>query len=212
MTPPRSIPDPKEPSHDRPRAPRPPRSAGPRRAPARPAARRAARRPRRAAAPLRAVRLAAGAALACALAVTAIVASGDRAPALAVERQDGWLVLRIADVAAGADALTGDLRAAGIAGEVRLLPVAPAEVGTWAVISERADTPGTAPRPLAPGPPETVRLDRVRYERETLRIPIAEVRESTGYFVFYAGREARAGEQPFSARAGLLEHDPLPAP
>jgi len=48
------------------------------------------------------------------------------------------------------------------------------------------------------GGPETVRLNSVRYERETLRIPIAELRESTGSFVFYAGREARPGEKPWS--------------
>ncbi len=116
------------------------------------------------------------------------------APALAVERRDGWLVLRIADVSAGEDALTAELRDAGIRGEVRLLPVPPESVGTWAVISERADPPGT-PRAVAPGHEEVVRLNSIRREGATLRIPIAEVRESTGYFVLYAGRAARPGEE-----------------
>ena len=143
---------------------------------------------------------AAAAALALAVALSFASLRPDPAPALAVERADGWLVLRIADVAAGEDELTRELRAAGITGEVRLLPVPPEAVGTWAIISERADLPGTPrPRRLPTPEPEilkeTVRLDRVRYERETLRIPIAEVRESTGYFVFYAGREARPGEE-----------------
>ena len=139
-------------------------------------------------------------AAAVAVAVPLALVPGDPAPALAVEHDGGWLVLRIADVAAGEDALTRELRDSGIRGEVRLLPVPPENVGTWAIISEHADPPGT-PRPRrlpSPPPPiekETVRLDRVQYERETLRIPVAEVRESTGYFVFYAGREARAGEE-----------------
>jgi hypothetical protein len=120
----------------------------------------------------------------------------EPAPALAVERENGWIVLRIADVAAGEDALTRELREAGIDGEVRLLPVPPANVGSWAVISERAGRPGAGRvAPEADASRETVRLDRVEYRRETLRIPIAEVRESTGYFVFYAGREAQPGEE-----------------
>lgn len=115
-------------------------------------------------------------------------------PALAVERQDGWIVLRIADVAAGQEALTQELRDAGIRGEVRLLPVPEEEVGTWAVIAELAHPPGT-PHDEPHGHEQvTVRLDSVRRERETLRIPVAEVRESTGHLVFYVGREARPGE------------------
>lgn len=140
------------------------------------------RRPRRAVTPLRGA-LAAAAVL---VAVAGAAALNDAQPALAVDREDGRLVLRIADVAAGEEAMTRELRDAGIRGEVRLLPVAPEDVGTWVVISEAAGSPG---------PRETVRLSRVEFERETLRIPIAEVRESTGSFVFYAGREARPGEE-----------------
>lgn len=61
-------------------------------------------------------------------------------------------------------------------------------------------------RSRRPGPEQTVRLNRVEYDRETLRIPIAELRESTGYFIFHAGRETRPGEQPM--RDGALRHDP----
>jgi hypothetical protein len=128
------------------------------------------------------------------LAITAVGLSRGPDAALAVERQDGWLVLRIADASAGPDELTRELRAAGVPGEVRLLPVPAANAGTWAVIAEEADPPGTRPS-LDPGPEEVVRLDRVVYERETLRVPVAEVRTTTGYFVFYVGRKARAGEQ-----------------
>ncbi|HEV2812274.1 MAG TPA: hypothetical protein VGW10_03385 [Solirubrobacteraceae bacterium] len=136
------------------------------------------------------------ASLAAVLAVAAgFLATNDADPALAVERDDGWLVLRIAAVDAGAEAMTRELRDAGIRGEVRLLPVAAEDVGTWAIISERAKPPGEPTGPGTPSERETVRLNSVRYERETLRIPVAELRESTGYFVFYAGREARPGEE-----------------
>jgi hypothetical protein len=131
--------------------------------------------------------------------------SHDPARALAVGRQDGWLVLRIADVSAGEASLTRELQDAGIRGEVRLLPAPAEQVGTWTVISEHADPPGTPPS-LKPGRQDVVRLDRVHYERETLRIPIAEVRESTGYFIFYAGRAARPGEEPL--RDGDLRYSP----
>jgi hypothetical protein len=144
-------------------------------------------------------------AVAIAVAVAVGVVSHDPARALAVERQHGWLVLRIADVSAGEAALTRELQDVGIRGEVRLLPAPAEQVGTWTVISEHADPPGT-PRSLEPGPQEVVRLDRVHYERETLRIPIAEVRDSTGYFIFYAGRAARPGEEPL--RDGDLRYRP----
>jgi hypothetical protein len=151
------------------------------------------------------VRVLAVAALALTIVLSAVLVSRAPAPALAVEHADGWLVLRLADVSAGEAALTDELRDAGIAGEVRLLPVAADKVGTWAVISEHADPPGTL-RSLELGPAEVVRLGRVRYDRDTLRIPIADVRESTGYFIFYAGRDTRPGEQPM--RDGDLRYTP----
>jgi hypothetical protein len=43
-------------------------------------------------------------------------------------------------------------------------------------------------------------------EGTTLRIPIGVVRESTGYFIFYAGREARPGEEPM--RDVKLDYSP----
>jgi hypothetical protein len=143
---------------------------------------------------LRPAWLAAVATLALAGVLTASIATTGPTSALAVDRQDGWLVLRITDVSAGAERLTEELRDAGISGEVRLLPVAAADVGTWTVVSEFADPPGTPRPPIGAPQEETVRLASVERSRDTLRIPIATVRESTGYFVFYAGREARSGE------------------
>jgi len=78
---------------------------------------------------------------------------------------------------------------------VRLLPVTADEVGIWSIISEHAAKPGEPPPPQVAGPEEAIRLDRIHRSRETLRIPIATVRESTGYFIFYAGRAARPGEE-----------------
>jgi hypothetical protein len=151
------------------------------------------------------------AAAAVVIATVAIVVSRGPAPALAVERQDGWLVLRIADASVGAAALTEQLQDAGVRGEVRLLPVAEDEIGTWAVVTEWAEPPpppGSKPNAQrgADGKESVVRLDRVRNEGKTLRIPLAEVRESTGYFVFYVGRRALPGEQRY--RDGDMNYRP----
>lgn len=119
-------------------------------------------------------------------------------PALAVARSDGWIELRIADASAGSAELTRALQAAGIPGEVRVIPVPEELVGTWAAIAEQADPPGVAPGGAATGPTgdETVRLDRIDYGRDLLRLPAAELRETTGWFVLYAGRATRRGEEP----------------
>jgi hypothetical protein len=159
----------------------------------------------------RSLRAFAAVALAVAFAVIAITATRDPAPALAVEHEDGWVVLRVADASAGAAALTRELREAGIRGEVRLLPVAPDEVGLWVVISEHGISDPLTPAQMAAGetrPPETVRLSHVRNDGETLRIPIADVRDSSGRFIFYVGREAQPGEELL--RDGPRSYAPKP--
>jgi len=124
-------------------------------------------------------------------------AVAPRAPdrALAVTRTPDTIELRIADASAGAAAMTRELRAAGIDGEVRVVPVPTALVGKWAAGVELAKQPGPAPAPSGGrGPAETVRLDRISHTPEVVRIPVAQVRESSGRFIFLAGRAARPGE------------------
>jgi hypothetical protein len=141
-----------------------------------------ARRRRRSA---RAVAVAGSVALAAAVPLGLGARSPDRA--LAISRSAGIIELRIADASAGAAQMTRELRAAGIDGEVRVVPVEPALVGRWAAVAEVARLRGRE---------ETVRLDRVETSPSRVRIPVAQVRESTGRFVFFAGRAPRAGEAP----------------
>ena len=136
-------------------------------------------------------RIARSAAVACAVALAVALPLGlaDRSPdrALAVSRGAGTIELRIADASAGAEQMTRELRAAGIDGEVRLVPVEPELVGRWAAVAEVAgrNTPA-----------ETVRLNHIAIASDAVRIPVEQVRESTGRFLFLAGREPQAGEAP----------------
>jgi hypothetical protein len=50
-----------------------------------------------------------------------------------------------------------------------------------------------------------VRLDRIEYGRELLRIPVAQVRESEGHLILWAGRAARPGEDVAPSRAAFTE-------
>jgi hypothetical protein len=109
------------------------------------------------------------------------------------------LELRIQDASASGAQLTRELHEAGIHGEVRVIPVPPEIVGTWAAIEEASK------RPLDLAHPDTreqvVRLDRIQYGREVLRIPVSEVRESEGHFILWAGRAAKPGEDVATSRA-----------
>ena len=77
-------------------------------------------------------------------------------------------------------------------------------------MTRHADPPDTSRASPTPGSDpaaaETVRLDRIVRDGDTLRIPIATVRESTGYFILYAGRHPRPGEQLM--RDGDLRYAP----
>jgi hypothetical protein len=127
------------------------------------------------------------AAIAVAVTAVALVALPSRSsPALAVERRDGVIELRIADAAASPATLTRELHAAGIPGEVRVVAVPPDLVGTWAAIAESA--------PVKTDGEHTVRLDRIQYGRDTIRVSAAAVEDSDGAFTFFAGRAAREGE------------------
>jgi hypothetical protein len=151
------------------------------------------------------VALAGAIALAVVLAGVLVALPSRTAPALAVTQTDGTLELRIADATAGPDELTRELREAGVRGEVRLLPVPADQVGTWAVVEERAAPPGTKPN-LDPNGHNEVRLSSIDFGREALRLPLDKVRQSTGYFVFWAGRAAQPGEKAIDGPQAFVEH------
>ncbi|MBE2317506.1 hypothetical protein DVA67_016100 [Solirubrobacter sp. CPCC 204708] len=135
-------------------------------------------------------RVAASGGVALTLAAALVLAPGARQPtasALAIERAGAWVELRIVDAAAGSDKMTRELQAAGIAAEVRVVPV-PAEIaGTWVCVAE---LPVTLPEPR-----DTVRLDEVEYTATTIRVASDFADEPhTGRFVFFAGRPANPGE------------------
>jgi hypothetical protein len=78
----------------------------------------------------------------------------------------------------------------------------PAElVGTWVVIEEASRRP-RVPDSGAPVE-ETVRFYSIEYGREVLRLPIAQVRESSGHFILWAGRKAQPGEDVAANRAAF---------
>jgi hypothetical protein len=142
-----------------------------------------------------------------AVAVAALALAGVLVPtlrdggatALAVTREGNWLELRIQDAGASGAELTRELRDAGVDGEVRVIPVPADLVGTWVVIEEASKRPV----PSSAAGEETVRLDTIDFGRELLRLPIAQVRESDGHFILWAGREAQPGEDVAADRAAF---------
>jgi hypothetical protein len=139
------------------------------------------------------------AALALAAVLVPTLRDGGGAAALAVTRDGSWLELRIQDAGASGAELTRELRDAGVDGEVRVIPVPADLVGTWVEIEEASKRP-------VPGPTageETVRLDAIDFGRELLRLPIAQVRESDGHFILWAGREAQPGEDVAADRTAF---------
>jgi hypothetical protein len=143
---------------------------------------------------------------ATALALAAILVptllDGGATPALAVTRNGDSLELRIQDAGASGAELTRELRDAGVDGEVRVIPVPAELVGTWVVIEE-ASKRRPDPDPSTPPVEETVRLNSIEFGREVLRLPIAQVRESSGHFILWAGREARSSEDVAANRAAF---------
>jgi hypothetical protein len=146
------------------------------------------------------------AAAAIALALAALLVptllDGGGTPALAVTRNGDWLELRIQDAGASGAELTRELREAGVDGEVRVIPVPAELVGTWVVIEE-ASKKASVPDSSAPPVEETVRLNSIDFGREVLRLPIAHVRESSGHFILWAGREAQSGEDVAPSRTAF---------
>lgn len=163
-----------------------------------PASRRRSGRWLRVAAP--ALALAALAAIA-ALVVPGVLPGGAK-NALAIERGDGFISLRIEDPGAGADRMNRELRERGIDIEVELVPVSENEVGDW--------VGGRAVWPRVPERADQHKLgdDRIRELNDAARLQevmrdpsdpglIRVAADFKGHVLLYAGREARPGEKPW---------------
>ena len=140
-------------------------------------------------------------AIAAAVLVTSLLTGGTQ-NALAIERTDEFVNLRIEDPGASAERMNRELRDRGIDIEVQLVPVLPREVGNW--VGGRAVWPGV------PEDADQHRLgdDRIRELneaaglREIVRVPndprLIRVRaDFEGHVLLYGGREARPGEKPW---------------
>jgi hypothetical protein len=169
---------------------------------ARPRVMRGAREPHRR--PLLRAALPALAATAVAAALLlALVLPGDGdTSALAIERSDGYIELRIKDPSADAARMNRELRERGIDLRIETVPVRPEDVGHWA-----------GGRAVWPGVPEDADQHRLGDERirelndaargkelvmspgdpSVIRVPSAW----EGHWLLYAGRDARPGEEPW---------------
>jgi hypothetical protein len=142
------------------------------------------------------------AAVTVAATLVALAQPGGDGTALAIERTDGWIELRVRDAAAGADEMTADLRGAGIDGEVLVVPVESGRVGAWVTAAELPNAFCDMQRAFLRG--ETVpsaegetRLNEVvEQRRDVLRIreTFAD-RPHDGFFVFVVGRAATGSEK-----------------
>ena len=131
-------------------------------------------------------------------------------PALAVRVDDDVIVLRLNDPEASSESMTAELREAGLRGAVVVVPVTPELVGSWVLMAETAGLEprsGCLEREAADRP--VIRLHTIERDGPVLRVPAHVARESSGAFIFVAGRAARDGEQP--ARGDRLPIDELPA-
>jgi hypothetical protein len=148
------------------------------------------------------------AAAAIALALVAVLVptlrDGGGAPALAVTRSGDWLELRIQNAGASGAELTRELRDAGVDGEVRVIPVPSELVGTWAVIEEASKRSGCSGLQRAAGRGDRA-PEHIECGREVLRLPISQVRESSGHFVLWAGRAAEPGEDVAASPATFAQ-------
>ena len=142
------------------------------------------------------------AALALAL-VGSLLVTGGRAPsALAIERTDEYISLRIEDPTASAEEMNRELRERGIDVEVETVPVPPDEVGDW--------VGGRAVWPKVPEGMDQHRLgdDRIRELNDAARLMelvrppddpglIRVPADFKGHVLLYAGRAVRPGEKPW---------------
>ena len=153
---------------------------------------------------------AAGALTAVAAAVSILsLTAREPAAALAVERTDEWISLRIQDAGAGAERMTEELREAGIQGKVIVVPAEPPLAGRWIGAIEVPDA-----EPANPDGSYAVRLREVEIDDATVRVPSDfSARPQDGDLIFYAGRPARPEEVALRALPAQLDQLPgLPRP
>lgn len=127
---------------------------------------------------------AAAAALAVGVAIIPSLLSSDPLHgALAIEQHGDMLHVEVEDALADSEAMTNDLRAAGLDATVSTVPVSPSLVGGWVNVMNLAG---------ADQDPRIVDLiDQTQSHVDTLRIP-SDFSSAVGLFV---GRPARPGER-----------------
>lgn len=127
---------------------------------------------------------------------------GRASNALAIERTDEYISLRIEDPGADAAQMNHELRERGIDIEVQAVPVLPVEVGHW--VGGRAVWPGmpddTDQHRL--GDRRIRDLNEAARGRGLIRTPddaklIRVPAKFEGHWLLYAGRAARPGERPW---------------
>jgi hypothetical protein len=92
-----------------------------------------------------AIAVVAGAAVLLAI-VIPVVSNDPLGGALAVTRHGDTLYLRVEDASADPEAMTNDLRAAGLDAKVELIPVGPSSVGFWVDVVNDSTTGSNDPR------------------------------------------------------------------
>lgn len=138
-----------------------------------------------------------GAALA--IAVFFGLGGGGTEQALAITREADFIVVRLADAAAGPQKLTDELHEAGIDATVLVGPTVPERVGTWVQVSSpRVAGPSTNTSVHDPIDEQAEarkgeeRLRGVVVEGTEVRIPV----DIKAPLVLIVGRDRESGEQP----------------
>jgi hypothetical protein len=136
------------------------------------------------------------------------LSSDPRRGALAIEQQGDFLYLQVEDATADPEAMTHDLRAAGLDGTVELIPVSSTLVGKWVVVNGNAGIGDYDPRledlidQVVSGNPAGARV---------LRVPV----DFSTPLTLQAGRPAAHGElwelssakdRPDETRPGGIVH------
>jgi hypothetical protein len=120
-----------------------------------------------------------------------VATDGPSGTAIASERRDGMIYLKVTDASADPEAMTRDLRAAGIDGEVVTIPVVPSYVGRW--IEAEYDSRRTAVL-------ESPITEQAGAGVEVLEIPA----DFSTWIRLKVGRPAEAGET-YAENAGANE-------